>query len=65
MSERNGRGVDGELGGVEDDEAGIGDDVEVDGDGADELAGDEVGSEPYVVAFRHGEFGKPSLAFEL
>ena len=32
----------GEIGGIEDDEGGIGNDVEVDGDGVGEVAGGEV-----------------------
>ena len=31
--------MDGEIGGIEDNEGGISDDVEVDGDGASEVAG--------------------------
>ena len=31
--------MDGEISGIEDDEGGIGDDVEVDGDGVGEVAG--------------------------
>ncbi|KAK7815741.1 hypothetical protein CFP56_001126 [Quercus suber] len=40
-SKRKQAGID-EIGGIEDDEGGIGDDVEVDGDRASEVAGDEV-----------------------
>lgn len=65
MSERHGTRIDGELGSVENNEPGIGDDIEVDGDGAAEFASGEVWFEPYVVAFWHGELRKPSLAFEL
>ena len=54
-----------EIGGIEDDEGGIGDDVEVDGDGAGEVAGGEVWFEAYVVAFRNSEFGEARLPFEL
>ena len=40
--------MDEEIGGIEDDEGGIGDDVEVDGDGAGEVVGDDY----YVYSFR-------------
>ena len=40
-SKRKQAGI-GEIGGIEDDEGGIGDDVEVDGDGVGEVAGGEV-----------------------
>lgn len=65
MSESHGTGADGELGSIEDNESGIGDDIEVDGDGTAEFASGEVRFEPYVIAFRHGEFREPWLAFEL
>ena len=55
----------GGIGGIEDDEGGIGDDVEVDGDGAGEVACGEVWFEAYVVAFRNSEFGEARLPFEL
>ena len=57
--------MDEEISGIEDDEGGIGDDVEVDGDGAGEVAGGEVWFEAYVVAFRNSEFGEARLPFEL
>ena len=63
--EGKGGRVDGEIGDIEDDEGGIGDDVEVDGDGAGEVAGGEVWFEAYVVAFRNSEFGEARLPFEL
>ena len=40
--------MDEEIGDIEDDEGGIGDDVEVDGDGAGEV----VGGDYYVYSFR-------------
>jgi hypothetical protein len=58
VGERNRAAGDGELGGIEDDELGVGDDVEVDGDKAGELAGGEVLFEANVVAFGDGEFGE-------
>lgn len=57
--------ADGEFGGIENNERGGGDDVEVDGDGTCETVRDEVGLEPKVVAFGDGEFGKTRLSFEL
>lgn len=65
MSERHRTGVNRELGGVEDDESGIGDDIEIDGDGAAEFASSEVRFEAYVVLFRDGEYRKARLALEL
>lgn len=46
MSEGHGTSIDGELGGVEDDKLGIGNDIKVDGDGAAEFASCEVRFEP-------------------
>ena len=40
--------MDREIGSIEDDEGGIGDDVEVDGDGASEVAGGDY----YAYSFR-------------
>lgn len=65
VSERHRTGVNRELGGVEDDESGIGDDIEIDGDGAAEFASSEVRFEAYVVLFRDGEYRKARLALEL
>lgn len=59
------RGIDKKVGDVENDESGVGDDIDVDGNRAGELAGNEVGFEPDVVSFGDGEFGKTRLAFEL
>lgn len=56
VCEGGGAGVDGEVGGIENDEAGIGDDVDVDGDGAGEFAADEVRFEPQIVSVWYGEF---------
>ena len=63
--EGKGGRMDGEIGDIEDDEGGIGDDVEVDGDGASEVAGGEVWFEAYVIVFRNSEFGEARLPFEL
>ena len=63
-SKRKQAGI-GEIGGIEDDEGGISDDVEVDGDGAGEVAGGEVWFEAYVVVFRNSEFREARLPFEL
>ena len=65
MSEGDGVGTDGEFSGVKNDVIGGGDDVEVNGDGAGESAGHEVGSELNVVTFWEGEFWKTWLPFEL
>ncbi len=64
MTERYGGGINGEFSSVEDDEPGIVHDVDVDRDGAAELAGGQVRFQVYVVAFRDREFREPRLPFE-
>ena len=63
-SKRKQAGI-GEIGSIEDDEGGISDDVEVDGDVAGEVACGEVWFEAYVVVFRNNELGEARLLFEL
>lgn len=53
----NGVGADGEVGGIENEELSIGNDVDGDVDGAGEFASGEVGFELEIVAFGQGEFG--------
>ena len=63
--EADGGSVDGELGGVEDEESGRGGDGAGDGGGAGEGAGSEAGAEAEVVAERGGAPREPRLAPEL
>lgn len=65
VGEWNGVVANVEFGGIENDERGGGDDVEVDGDGTCKTVRDEVGLEPNVIAFRNDEFRKARLSFEL
>lgn len=57
--------VNGEVGGVEDEEPRGRDDVDGNLGGAGEGAGGEVGLEEEIVAPGGGEFGEPRLALEL
>lgn len=63
--EADGGGFDGEVEGVEDEEAGWAHDVDADLDRAREGAGDEVGLEGEVVAPGDGEGREAVLALEL
>lgn len=63
--EGDGGGAQSEVGGIKSDKASIGDDVEVDGDGAGEFARVEVWFQIYIVSFGHNEFGEPGLPSEL
>lgn len=54
--EQHGTWSYGEVGGIENDEASIGDDVEVDVDWTGEFARDEVRFEPYIIPLGDGEF---------
>ena len=63
--EGNGTGMDSEVGGIENDELGIGDDIDVDGDRAGKFARVEVWFETYIVSFWDGEFWELGLSFEL
>lgn len=64
VGEGNRSVVDGEVGGIEDDEFSVSDDVDVDGDRAAEFAGCEVRCQANVIPFRHCEFWETRLSFE-
>jgi len=65
ITETDGIVVEGEVGSVEDEESGGGDDIDGNLKGSGELAGREVRSELEIVALRSREFGESSLALEL
>ena len=65
ITETDGIVVEGEVGSVEDEESGGGDDIDGNLKDSGELAGGEVRSELEIVALRSREFGESSLALEL
>lgn len=63
--EGNGIRFNGEFGGIEDEELGVGDDVDGNLNGAGEFKCGEIGLEFEIVAFGYSEFGEPRLTPEL